>query len=269
MADPSLPRRPRLALAFTILTQPGIVRLVAGEDFRYTLAHAGLDEWLPGVLARCTGGETAEQLLGELPEPRRETLRRILLRLQGERVLVEGPAEAAHAARRCRWQIEGDGVLADRLRGVAAIEGGPLTVLVQDRLDYDTALRCQRRSRTSGTPWLWVSTGALQRAYVGPLLLPDAGPCFGCLLRSFRRLSPVPEIYDALLEHARQGRPLTPADFPDEGVLILHGLVAWKLRLAEQETAPAPLYRLHVLEVATLEVSTHRILHDPECPECH
>jgi bacteriocin biosynthesis cyclodehydratase domain-containing protein len=266
--DSSLPRRPRLALAFTLLTQPGIVRLVAGEDFRYTLTHAGLDEWLPGVLRRCTGGETIEQLLGDLPDSRRATLLQILRRLQGERVLVEGPAEAAHVAHRYRWQVEGDGLIADRLRGDAASEGEPLVVLVQDRLDYAATLDCQRRCRNHRIPWLWVSTGAMQRGYVGPLLLPDAGPCFGCLLRSFRRLSPAPEIYDALLDHAPQGSSFARADFIEEGLLILQGLVAWKLRLAEQTEAPVPLYRLHVLETATMEVTTHRVAHDPECPEC-
>ena len=30
------PRRPRFALPFTILTDAGAVRLVAGEDFRFT-----------------------------------------------------------------------------------------------------------------------------------------------------------------------------------------------------------------------------------------
>src|SRR4051794_6435571 len=36
-----IPVRPRLALPFTFLTGPGRVRLVAGEDFRYTLAGPG------------------------------------------------------------------------------------------------------------------------------------------------------------------------------------------------------------------------------------
>lgn len=266
--DPSLPRRPRLTLAFSFLTQPGVVRLVAGEDFRYTLTHAGLDEWLPAILARCTGRETVDDLFRGLAEPQRSTLLQVLRRLHGERVLVDGPAEAAHVARRYRWQVEGDGVLADGLRSRAPTDGEPLTVLVQDRLDYDAALACQRRCQRSASPWLWVSTAALQRGYVGPLLLPDAGPCLGCLLRGFRRLSPAPEIYDALLDHARQGRPFARADFPDTGLLILQGLIAWKLQLAEQAEAPVPLYRLHVLECESMEVSTHRVLLDPECPDC-
>ena len=266
--DPSLPRRPRLALAFTVLAQPGVVRLVAGEDFRYTLSHAGLDDWLPAVLTRCTGRETVDELLRGLAAAQRESLLQVLRRLHGERVLVDGPAEAAHVARRYRWQVEGDGVLAERLRNAAPTEGEPLVVLVQDQLDYAAALACQRRCQQAASPWLWASTAALQRGYVGPLLLPDAGPCFGCLLRGFRRLSPAPEIYDALLDHAHQGRSFARADFSDNGLLILQGLVAWKLRLAELTESPAPLYRLHVLECDTMETTTHRVLFDPECPDC-
>src|SRR5262249_25957750 len=49
------PRRPRLALPFTILTTQDKVQLVAGEDFRYTLAGPGLQDWLPDWLAGLNG----------------------------------------------------------------------------------------------------------------------------------------------------------------------------------------------------------------------
>ena len=51
-------------------------------------------------------------------------------------------------------------------------------------------------------------------------------------------------------------------------VVILAQLVAWKVRLLGREQPPSALYRLHVLEVATMEVSSHRVLIDPACPEC-
>src|SRR5208282_5523498 len=84
--------------------------------------------------------------------------------------------------------------------------GPPLPVLCQDRLDYDEVLRFNRRCLETGTPWLWASTGPMNRAYVSPLFLPDAGPCLNCLLLHFRRLSPVPDLYEALATHARMGR---------------------------------------------------------------
>src|SRR5207302_70111 len=45
-----LPTRPCLALPFTVLTAQDRVRLVAGEDFRYTLTGPGLETWLPDWL---------------------------------------------------------------------------------------------------------------------------------------------------------------------------------------------------------------------------
>jgi oxazoline/thiazoline synthase len=272
MPDPWLRRRPRWAYPFTVLTQPDTVRLVAGEDYRYTLSGPGLDAWLPPVLNQFTGQVPMGLLLASLGAGESAALRPLVERLYGERVLVDGPAAAAHAARAWRWRVEGQGVLREALAAAAGDAGGPagaeLVVFCQDRLDYDEALRWNRRCRATNLPWLWASTGAVQRGYVGPLFLPDAGPCFGCLLRAFQRLSPAPEIYDALLDHARRCRPLRPATFPEEAVGVLRGLILWKLRQAElAEPAPA-LYRLHVLELEVMEVGTHRVFRDPECPEC-
>jgi bacteriocin biosynthesis cyclodehydratase domain-containing protein len=144
----------------------------------------------------------------------------------------------------------------------------PLIVFCQDSLDYDEALQRNRAYREAKTPWIWVCTGALNRAYVSPLFLPDAGPCFACLLQSFQRLSPAPEMYDALRQHAQAGRPIAAVDFPYEGLLILQGVLAWKLQQAEAEQPDPGLYRLHVLERAHFEVSTHRVFADPTCREC-
>src|SRR5438445_5290989 len=45
-----LPERIRFAFPFAILTQPDTVRLIAGEEFRYTLRSPSLDQWLPRFL---------------------------------------------------------------------------------------------------------------------------------------------------------------------------------------------------------------------------
>jgi bacteriocin biosynthesis cyclodehydratase domain-containing protein len=260
-------RRPRLAYPFTVLTQPDTVRLVAGEDYRYTLSGKELDRWLPELLGRLTGRETVAALLSELADDRRHQAEQIIERLYGERVLVDGPAEAAHVARSYVRHVIGSGPLCDRLQSPTNDAGQPrITVLCQDQLDYAAALTASAAARQRREPFLWVNHGAMQRAYVSPLLLPDAGPCFNCLVRSFQRLSPAPEIYAALLDHGRAGRPFAPADFPPEGIDVLHGLAFWKLSQAEVAEPPAVLYRLHVLERATFEITTHRVFIDPECP---
>jgi bacteriocin biosynthesis cyclodehydratase domain-containing protein len=268
-----LPARPFLAPGFTILPGPDRVRLVAGEDFRYTLTGPGLESWLPAWLPALDGGRTAEDLLGLLPPERRDPARQLLAHLYGERVVLDGPAAAAHAPARHTLRPEGTGLLAERLKAPtlapqACSEGRVVSVLAQDRLDYDEARRFNRRCLDGGVPWLWVTCGPLTRGYVSPVFLPDAGPCLACLLGHFQRLSPAPEIYADLEEHARQGQPLAPAPFPERGLRILAELAMWKVELLEHPQAPAALFRLHVLEEATLEVTAHRVFADPECGEC-
>jgi bacteriocin biosynthesis cyclodehydratase domain-containing protein len=259
-------RRPRLALPFTILTGPDTVRLVAGEDHRYTLTAPGLDGWLGGWLAGLDGRTPLDEALGRLPEDRRGSARQLVDRLYGERVLLDGTAADAHAPAQRRLEPTGNAAWAAGWEPDG--EGAPLPALCQDRLDYDEALRFNRRCRQAGTVWLWATTGPMGRAYVGPLFLPDAGPCLGCLLGHFRRLSPAPELYDALAGHARDGRTVVAAPFPAPGTAIVRQLLLWKAALAEEAVAPAALYRLHVLEAAELEVTAHRVLIDPECAEC-
>src|SRR5262245_40716239 len=97
-----LPRRPRLALPFTILTSPDVVRMVAGEDFRYTFSGPALERWLPNWLARLDGRTEFEEAVGELPEAFREPARQLADRLRGERILIDGTAADAHAPARFR-----------------------------------------------------------------------------------------------------------------------------------------------------------------------
>jgi bacteriocin biosynthesis cyclodehydratase domain-containing protein len=262
-------RRPRLALPFTMLTSPGTVRLVSGEDFRYTLTAPELDEWLPDWLRSFDGRMTLSEAIARLPEGRRDAAERLAERLYGERVLIDGDAADAHEP--AVWQIAVDGRAGwsvDWTIPESPNKSRILPVLCQDRLDYDEAVRFNRRCRQTGTPWLWASTGAMSRAYVSPLFLPDAGPCWSCLLHHFHRLSPAPDLYDALMEHARAGRGIAAAPFPPPAAAVLRQLILWKASLTAAADAPAALYRLHVLEVATLEISSHRVFVDPECPEC-
>lgn len=261
------PHRPRLALPFTILHAPDIVHLVAGEDHRYTLTAPGLDSWLPALLARCDGATPVADLLAPLTSEQQTAARQLFDRLLGERLLIEGPPELVALDFTQTWTLHGEGPLAERLRDHVPHSTTAAGVLVycQDRLDYATALDWNRTARKAQRPLLWVSHAALSRGYVSPLFLADTGPCLGCLLGGFHRLSPAREIHDALLEHGRLGRRFEPAPFPEEALTILEALVRWKLRLAQHPSPPRELYRLHVVERDSLEVSTERVFIDPEC----
>lgn len=258
-------RRPRLALPFSVLVSPGTVRLVAGEDFRYTLAAPELDRWLPPLLSLLDGRRTqAEALIQVAPEYRPEAAR-LLDRLFGERVLVSGTAAEAHGAARYRVVVEGSGALGEGWDPGSASER-PLSLLCQDRLDYGQALEFNRRCLDSAAPWMWASTGPMARAYVSPVFLSTSGPCLQCLIAHFRRRSPAPEILDALRAGGPSAHRAVP--FPGEGVLILKSLIRQKVALLSESEPPVALYRLQVLELATLEITSHRVFLDPECEAC-
>jgi bacteriocin biosynthesis cyclodehydratase domain-containing protein len=266
-----LPLRPCLALPFTILTAPNRVRLIAGEDIRYTLDAVGLETWLPPFLSKLDGRLLLDDLLAALPEDRRPAAQDLMTRLYGERVLIDGPPEAAHRPAGYGLQVEGTGPLADGLRAAQPVDSGGarrVTVLCQDRLDYQEMLGLNAQLLEGEEPWLWATVGPVSRGYVSPVILPDAGPCLQCLLTHFRRLSPAPDLYDDLVDHARQGRPIRPVPFPPHGLEMLRQVVLRKVELLREPEPPAALFQLHVLEVGALEITAHRVFCDPECPAC-
>lgn len=259
----------RLALPFTILGSPDAVRLVAGEEFRYTLSGARIGEWLPGVLGQLDGSRTIGAALANVAVDVRDEAANVLADLYGERVLVDADAVAQHRATRYRAKIEGQGALYDAVAVNAGAEGdSEVVVLCQDRLAYAEALAVNRRCLAEKTPWIWATTGPLGRGYVGPVFLPGVGPCFGCLLAQFRRLSPAAEFYDLLAGHERAGGRIEPTPFSAEGVAALASLVAWKIRVLGEPEPQAAIYHLHVLEAATFEVGAHAVALDLECAEC-
>jgi bacteriocin biosynthesis cyclodehydratase domain-containing protein len=260
-------KRPRLALPFTIVPRGDAVWLVAGEDVRLTLRVERAAEWVPSLLAGCDGARELADVIARVPATFAPAARQLLSDLAGERVLVDGgpedrPADAAHA-----FAIAGTGLLADALRARLAptTNTDAVQIFAQDDLDLGSALAAAARWRAMGARVLWVSLGALARAYVGPLLLADAGPCLECLLGHFRLLSPAPDVYSALLDHAG---PFTPAPFPARGVAVAAELACWKLALLGAEPVPSALYALHVVDAASLEITSHRVFRDPECPAC-
>jgi bacteriocin biosynthesis cyclodehydratase domain-containing protein len=263
--------RPCLALPYTVISEPDTVRLVAGEDHRYTLSGPGLETWLPGVLAACVGRRSIDEILGVLDGSAQSQARELIGRLYGERVLVDGPVERAHQPVAYTMAVEGTGPLADRLAAASAVTGEGarrLLVFCQDRLDYAAVMEFNARCLQDGEPWIWATLGPMSRGYVGPAFLPRAGPCWACLLSQFRRLSPAPELYESLIAHARGGHDIAPVAFPAEGVEILAQLVLWKRNQLSQGEPSSALYRLHVLELDAMEVTVHRVPIDPECPAC-
>ena len=293
---------PRLALPFTIIADGELLHLIAGEDVRYSIRAGSLASGLAALLRRCEGHDTLDTLLLELPEADRSTARHLIERLYGERILIDGPVEQLSVANNYHLAVEGRGELAERLgkserpltRSVSegerskelgsqgAGERSPsltlrvseatpepaLSVLCQDTLDPHVVLEFNRRCLRAGAgPWMWATTGPASRGFVSPVFLPNAGPCLECLVRHFQRLSPVPQLYEALARHGQQDGAFAAVPFPAEGLTILEQIVRWKLGQLSGTPHPA-VFQLHVLELDSMEVSTHRVFLDPTCPEC-
>ena len=245
-------RRPRLAPGFTAMVDGDSLWLIAGEDVRYRLRLED-PTWLRDLLARCDGTRSVDELATHADA------RSTIERLYEERVIVDGTAAQAHAPSAPGFHVVGDGPLADALRSDGEIE-----VLVQASLDHTALLAHNKHALAARRRWMWITTGPGGRAYVGPLFVPDAGPCAACLLVHFKRLSPVPELYDVVMKHAG---PIAPSPFPDAAIATVAALARWKLGLVANPMAPA-LYALHVIDTAELTVTAHAPLADLECTEC-
>jgi bacteriocin biosynthesis cyclodehydratase domain-containing protein len=267
-----LPKQIRFAFPFAILTKPDTVRLVAGEEFRYTLRSPSLDQWLPGFLSNFDQEAEWRPLLKQLPCERQQQALEIIIRLYGERVLLEGNGDRPHTRSPLGWVVEGTGKVSERLRDAApavSAEADHFAVLCQDSLDYAAALDFNRRCRRSDAAgWLWISCGPMGRGFVSSVFRPNSGPCLGCLIRNFQRLSPAPEIYEHLIEHSRAGGEIPPVPFPAPTLDLLAALARWKIESSAQSEPSAGVYRLHVVETNTMECTTHRVFRDPHCPDC-
>jgi len=259
-------QRPILALPVTLIVEIGTLHLIAGEELRWTL-RLDQPQALADLLRRCDGRTSLDDLLRPVAEADRPALLHWLGRLRGERVLIDGPLMLAYVPARFRRATEGCGPLVARLNEPVN-DTPPMLILCQDALDLHAARLVNRRQLLARSPWLWVTTGPAQRGYVSPIFLPDAGPCLACLLDHFQRLSPVPQLYDALTRHGEQGGDFSPVAFPEMGLAILEQLARWKVARLDDAVPPSAVHRLHVLELETMEVSLHRVLADPTCREC-
>ena len=267
-----VPKRVRFAFPFAILTKPDTVRLVAGEELRYTLRSPSLEQWLPQLLSSFEREVEWRPLLNQLPCERHQQALEIISRLYGERVLLGGNGDHSHIPSPLRWVVEGSGKLSERLRGAVppvSVNAVHLAVLCQDALDYAAALDFNQRCRRSeAVGWLWISCGPMGRGFVSSVFRPHAGPCLGCLIRNFQRLSPAPEIYEHLIEHSCAGGEIPPVPFPAPALDLLAALARWKIESSAQSEPCVGVYRLHVVETDTMECTTHRVFRDPHCPDC-
>lgn len=260
--------RPRLGLPTTVIAEDDTVYLVAGEDVRYTLRAGGQSALLAELLRRCDGKSELTDLLRDCPLPDQERLEQFIRRLAGERILVDGEIQDAVVSTVYSPCVEGTGPLVDRFSRAPSTDE-TIQILCQDDLNYDAAHKFNRQCLRAGDrPWMWITTGPASRGYVSPVFLPNTGPCLSCLLRQFQRLSPLPQLYDALVHHGDRGGTFAPVKFPPHALVVLEQLAQFKINQLQLSPPPPAVFRLHVLELGTMEVQVHRVFSDPTCPEC-
>lgn len=253
--------RPRLAPGFSVLADRGAIWLVAGEDLRFRI---GADAWLAELLRRCDGATSIAALAELAPPEHRAEVAPLLEQLVGERVLVEGTPVQAHVASSA-IEVVGSGDVARALAAAWPASSGAITAFVQDRMDHAALLAFNADALARGRRWMWITTGPAQRAYVGPLFVPDAGPCAACVLLHFKRLSPVPDLHDVLIA---RGGDTVAANVDDAMLATVAAVARWKLALVAEPVARAALYALHVVEASDLTVTSHAPIADPECTAC-
>jgi len=260
-----LDRRLRPAARFSVIPTAGGARLVAGEDLRYTVRAPRVTDWLSPLLTALDGRRPLREVLEAVTSDSRQAALEVVERLYGERALVEASAEEAHRPSSAGLAPVGSGRLFEAFTRRA--DDGIL-LLCQDTLDYDEVLEFNRRGRSGSRPYFWATIGPTARAFLSPAILPSAGPCLECLVRHFRRLSPLPELYEEVAEHARRGGLMEAASFPEPALDVFARLVGWKAALLQLPDPPPALFRLHVLEVGSLTISSHRVFPDVDCPTC-
>lgn len=189
--------------------------------------------------------------------------------LRGERVLLSGTAEHAHAPGARRLAVAGTGAVADLLQ--AFVENSslpPLWVFCQDTMDLTAVRRFGMQRRAAGEEWLWATTGPMARAFVSPVFLPAAGPCAGCLLAAFRRRSPAPDLHDALLSHGERGGDFSPPPADPAVCTIVAALARWKVARWSANLPPPAVYKLHALECDSMTVRAVVLPRAFDCRDC-
>jgi bacteriocin biosynthesis cyclodehydratase domain-containing protein len=255
------------SIPITLLVDKDKLWLVAGEDVRYSLSVEEPED-LMELLRNCDGSGRLGLSLSEATPQRRAKWEQILEQLYSERVLVEAAPHEIPCEPPMGFLVLGENDLATDVSKAVVSEPStdPIRVFCQEDMNYGRALEFNRRAVKEGFRWVWLTSGPSDRAYVGPLMLPSAGPCLDCLFHHFRRLSPEPDLFNALCTASKS--TFAPVCFPQEGRSMLAALARWKLSLVGQKPANPALYSLHVLERSSLTVSQHPVFVNPDCPTC-
>lgn len=258
--------RPRLALPTSIIPDGRFLHLVCGMELKVSLELGEQVPHLARMLEKCDGSLTLEELVQDLGAHRPHGLS-LIEQLLGDRLLVDDLQPGSNRRKLHGISVEGTGPLA---LGLANLDhqGESVRILVQDHLDLPAARAFNRRQLKLEQPYLWVTTGLADVGLVSPIFFPDSGPCLECFLHQYQKISIPSGIQEILNRQNEKTLTLGESEFPGEGLVMLQQLVRWKVRRLGLNLSGSNVFRLHVLDKTSLEISTHRIYKDPFCSEC-
>jgi ribosomal protein S12 methylthiotransferase accessory factor len=172
----------------------------------------------------------------------------------------------------------GDGLLADTLdkdadvRRIATLDRIPpecrLIVVAADGWDDSAYHEVREAAAKKGVAWLPART-ELGRAIVGPVELPGIPGCNGCVDRRRRLTSTTADGIDAV--RRRHGTALAQQASTWLTTLaadVVAGLVTDEATLLIGPDTPRTRCAYLAIDLADLDVRTHRFLPDPLCPTC-
>jgi ribosomal protein S12 methylthiotransferase accessory factor len=179
------------------------------------------------------------------------------------------PRLAAERLARTRVSVTSDGVDAGDLpqalveAGVTLDADGDLQVVLA--VDYlDDSLRARNEEALdSGLPWMLASLGA--QGWIGPVVVPDRGPCWECLAHRIRR-----HRASAQLDTRAEAHPLAHGQAaPPTGRRVAEAAVATELaRWIVLGPASGASEHVRTIEPPRWATRDHLVVRRPQCPAC-
>jgi ribosomal protein S12 methylthiotransferase accessory factor len=149
------------------------------------------------------------------------------------------------------------------------MDGCRVVIVADDGWDTRRYPDVRKACADQGVPWLPVRA-ELGRVVIGPVEHPNAPGCVECAELRRRRARPSPEGYDAVWARngpalqARASSMLTRLAADLVAVLVAEEVGGLVAEPRPTRTRNAMLY----VDLRTLQVSVHRFLPDPACPQC-
>ncbi len=134
--------------------------------------------------------------------------------------------------------------------------------------EADALLDVNRSAMRAGRPHLPVWTSDLL-GFLGPLHYPDEGPCFQCFRYRRDANEYRPDIARRVREFVVSERQAQMGTLPGPMLTILGGIAAVDILKLLTGISPADsLHAIVTLNLISFELSRHRLLKVPRCPEC-